>query len=178
MSFFDLFKRKPGNINHDLDDNDRELAQEVRRAKTEISKQRKELELEIMRLKYERERLQLQAQIEDIKENLGYYDDEPETLANPDNIITSLLTNIIQSQKIAPSQSFSAGESPPTKDIIPPSNSDLSDADIINILNKVPNKYLKIARKMNDNELSLFIKNYLPNIDDEKTKRIISFIRK
>jgi hypothetical protein len=53
----------------------------------------------------------------------------------------------------------------------------LTDTQIEQYLENVPNKYLKIGRKMGDEQLKLFITNQMPLLDDDTIQRVILNIK-
>jgi len=175
MGFFGLFKKKDNRANHDFNKDDRELSLQLRQQQIEFKKQKQELDLELQRLKAEREKILLESQIDEMKEKLGYFDNEEQ---EPENMTDSLIQAAIlkfigntpqsvQPLNVAVSESHS-------KTI---NKQHLTDEQINSYIEALPRHYFKIARKMSDEQLKVLISNQMPLLDEDSINRSVLLVK-
>ena len=177
MGFFDFFKKKdPRGMNHSISDDERTLAAEVKHAKAEIAREKARLELELMRLRVEKEKTELQAQIENARDALAEFREsaDDETGDSADSILMALLTQILN--KNPPNSMGGGGNVAISRESTPPQQH-LTDAQINDIWQSMPHAAQKVARKLPDEQLKIYIKSNLPNIDDDSINRAIILIK-
>jgi len=176
MWLFRKKKRKPG---HELDDIDRMHSAETRRLKAEL----RQLRLEQERLRLEVQKEEWKQKIQELKERV-YSEEELEEEAEREELEgTALFTGILMPilKKIL-KEGGDTSSINPTSVITPPSPPtpkvyDLSDEELRKIKQRIPRKYLRIAKKMEDDELKIFIEGQLPNVTPETVNRAIQVIK-
>jgi len=160
-----LLKDKRKLNGYPFDDDDRVLSQKIRRSKGE----KKLLEQEL-------ERLEAEADLNDLREEISQYDEQPEKNSNimsPDTLIMSLLMKL-----------FTGTHNNNTSDSSIAAKLNTVEAPVMNteqmqeLINTVPKKYLKLAKNMNDDTLKALIQTKLPNINSTSLNSIVEMVKK
>lgn len=165
MGFFDMFKRKDKRVNHEFSDEERDLSLQKRKLQAELQRQRFELET----LRLQQEKLELQDQIEQFKANLEPEEDEE---GDTDSVLMLLLSKVLGGNSPVVAQSVSNSER-----VTPPTNTQhMTDEQLQAMIDSIPSKYVKIARKMDENSLKGYIKSNMPSLDEDSIHRAILLI--
>jgi len=130
----------------------------------------------LRRLRHELKVQEQRVQIEEAKSYLNALrgTDEPESSGGiEDKLLEVLLTKVLggnsQNQQPGLAEFLNKGQSPPNE-------INLTDDEIRNTLKDVPKHYLKMAKKMNDEQLKNVIKTQ-GNFSDDTLKRALNILR-
>jgi len=170
MGLFDWFKRKDNRANHSFTDEDREHSREIRKQKLEILQAEKELKL----LEIQREKELIQQDIQDL---IG--DDEEEQSPFEKMLIPILQPMLMkmnnpQSQQVQESPHYQNNNSfVSSPELV---GNTLSNDELQILWNKLPENYKKYVKRMNDEELRVFIISQVPAINRETIQRAINLI--
>ncbi len=177
MSWLSQFfhrKKEENKPTYTFSDADRVAAAEKRRMAALMKKQNDIMAEELEHLQQMQRQEQMREKIDSFKEYFDRdRDDEPDDYEDdvPDEIeelAKGALATFIQKAQAKPEQQQA-------QQAIKPAT--LSDVQIQNFLKSIPSKYLKIAKKMEDEELRTAIISYAPNIDSDSIQRTITQIR-
>ena len=156
---------KDARANYDFNDDDRQHAVLMRN-----------MNREMRRMEMEMRRLEMKRQLEEMKEEL-YGDEEEETDSPEMQLLAPIVAGMlnksqkpnpqIQSEKISPIQN--------------PANSEgkahFSDEEIEQIYQAADKRYTSMAKGMPDSLVATFIKQKVPNIDDDSLQRAIKRVK-
>lgn len=170
MSIISWFRRgneEKEQNSHLFNDDERQLSLEVRRQRADL----KQMQIELQRQTIEMQRLRNQEQIEEMRERLGYYDDDKEE--EGENSIEKMLMMAVLSKMQGTAQPLT-NPSPATT--VQPKTS-LSDDEIEKIVSSIPKIQKKMLLVMSDDKIAEIIKQRIPNIDDDSIHRGIHTLR-
>lgn len=168
MLFSWLFKRKK-HQGFAFSDEDRARSAEMRRLNHEREKQRIQREMEMQDLRAERERLRLEAEIDRL---MPEEDDE----LNPDTLLLQLFASKFNPTQGAVPVGASETLAPPIQTAT--GTVSLSDEQLRSMYQSmVPPHFKKIAKKMPDDALAGYIRNYLKTADDDTIRRAVNIVR-
>jgi hypothetical protein len=162
MGILNLFKRKTEE-RHEFNETDRELSLEKRKVNAQLKKTQQEIEIAKAKL-----------QLQELKDELYDYSDseeeeeEPEKF-NAESILITALLPLLTGQKQT--------STPENNVPISPQKIDLSDETIEQLYIQYK-PYMKLARKLKDEELKQFLLNKEPNLSDESLKKILARVRR
>ena len=157
---------------HTLTDEDREASLATRKAKAELKK----IELDIAKTQLESKKMEARADLEALRDTL-YPPTETTEESRWEQIIMGLLSGMNKSQPVAGSNTSTM-----QSEVIPPHSQEpatmsIDDEELRNILDTIPKKYIKMGKKMSDEQLTTYIKNHLPLADDDTVSRAIAIVR-
>lgn len=173
MRIFGLEIRKAYDkrVNHELDDDDRNRSKENRRLAAEI----KALEHEKRILKTKHEIAEMRDELEEIR---GRMEDGNEDDGSDTSDAERLFMSVILPRFLGGNVTGGGGPSAPTSPLAgsPPSVTINNDDELLDMIEKIPKKYLKIAEKMPDSALFAFLKRQTA-YDDPTINRVIALFR-
>lgn len=146
---------------YQFNDNDRQTSADLRLLRAKRKSVLEQIEIERANLELQKAKIEL----EDLKAELLEDDDDEESGSTADAMITTLLTSVLAANK------------QPTAPVVEPQQTSLSDEDIKNIVHSIPEKYLKMARKMPEEQLRSIGKMQMPNLSDLDLNRAIAYIK-
>lgn len=135
------------------------------------------LKQRLARLKNLREEEKLRQEEADLETELGEYeeDDEEEAQTMPETPEALMMTLI--NSALAGKKSSSEKQNTLVSSSSLPASPKISDEELKSLKTQIPKTYLKIAKKMNDEQLSNQIKKQIGEVDEETIKRAIKIIR-
>lgn len=166
MSFFTLFKTQ----RHDFSDSDRELATKVKQQNAELRKLELEIRKEELQNQKIKNRLLAQQEINDLRSQMSFNNDDEEENNPLDNLAAGLLNKLMMGNTVADNSNH-----PQTLD--KPATVSLSSEQIQEIINQLPKSALKIAKKMDNEQIRIFIRNRYPDIDEESINKGITMLK-
>ena len=147
---------------YQFNDNDRQTSADLRLLRAKRKSVLEQIEIEKANLELQKAKIEL----EDLKAELMEDEDDEESGSTADAMITTLLTSVLAANK------------QPTAPIVEqPQQTVLTDDDIKNIVHSIPEKYLKMARKMPEEQLRSIGKMQMPNLSDLDLNRAIAYIK-
>jgi len=164
-------------------DEDREKSAQLRLMRAELKKLEKETKLDELKeeLEFKKEELRLRRE----KRLMELSENPNDSSSMEDKLMMLILAPILSKlgmNTLAPDGVISSAaavglsSSPLAKETAAASMS-LSDDILKQLLGKVPKSYLKIAKKMQKEELELLIKNQLPLVDEDTINRAILLLK-
>jgi len=171
MSFISrLFSKQPKDA-HQFSDEDRQASATRRKM---LAMQREQMDMmqeQLTNLRNIQRQRMMQEQIEALQSSMYEDDDEDEDSSDSDeDMFMKLLQTVAQKSNTEVKTPFPSGMELPQK-------VSLSDEQLLEMLNSVDPKYLKLAKKMSDSSLKGFIKAQMPNIDDDTMLRAIRLVK-
>lgn len=162
MSILGWFAKRKKSKGYQFDDTDRELSAQKRMLNSQLRQKRQIIELR-----------KLQQELDDIESEMypdmeGEEDDDTETV-----LMKSLLVPLLQNLNTPV-----AGTSPsvqPTEEV--PQQEVISDDVLRAMIKKIPKQYLRLAKKLDDNELYHMIHGKFPGYDLFTINRAIKIFR-
>lgn len=168
MGLFKLFKKKDNRNNYEFSEEDRKTSLELRKLNAERKKILSEIEIQKAKLELEKQKYEL----DELRAELSEDEEEETESSTPETLLTTALLNIfLKGQMQNQNPSVSVNKTPSENSSV------LTQEDVFNIVKTIPDKYLKRARKMSDEELLSFGKLNYPNLSEEQMKQIINYIK-
>jgi hypothetical protein len=153
MSFLGIGRKK----GHVADDNARAMSLAVRRENAEL----KHMEWEIKKMDLELEKLRREADIQDLREDLGF-DEEDDN--SPENMFSQLIEKAFMAKFM--SQGTPPVEAPKT----------LSDEEIKGLVDKIPKNTQKMIRSMSKEQAVKLAREQYPTLTEDTMNRAYDLI--
>lgn len=172
LSLSDMFewfrkKQKKKSEYNGFSDMDRELSARKRQLNAEMKYERQLKEIEL-----------LDEKINEIRERrLGdmYESDEPEEDSPEKVLLMSILAPVLQNMMVPGAGSNS--ETTPSQQEPAPGMNNLTDEQILELIKKIPKSFLRLGKKLSNDELQTTIKMKFPGIDTNTLTRAVSIFR-
>jgi len=158
-----------GKRGFNINDETREISLQSRRRNSEL----KDLKHQIETMRVQREFEQEKADLEDLQDEL--YPEEEQTEETADQKILNLIMNLVQKQ---PSISSLFSKNVNNEPTLEPQNLiNFTNEEILCIIEEIPKKQIKQAKKLDDETLRQLVKARIPMINQDSVERTLSVIR-
>lgn len=183
MRFFDIFggqRQTKQDIKLELE---KDFLQEKHDLKLEFERRRREIELETREKRAELERLKLdfeiKAQKQMIEDEFSDFEEDDSEGDETNALLTQFVGGIMAKHTPQTAKSLENSPSPPTSSnyFAAPEKPAITDDDIRDMIDTIPPKYLKLAKKMDDATIKIFIRGKYPTLDDATIERAINIFR-
>lgn len=184
MGIFDLFKKK--NSRDNLTEEDREYGIKIRDENREFKKKKMELAIITEELRAKKEQAKLDLEIQKLEQELADMQEDDEDLielpegANPeDTMLVALLSKVLNNNQ----QPTPVVNSTPIQATNQSNNThiatgvSITDDKINAYIGTIPKNNLKLAKKLNDEQLRAQIIGVVPEADADSVQRIMQKIR-
>lgn len=157
---------------YELDDMDRLHATQTKQLRAEMKKIQQEIQIEKQKFELDK----LRAEQEQLRQELFGDDeeDEEDEEPSPEALFLPILLNAFKPGQQPAQEQFFQQQAPSKEQV---QLVQYTDNEIREIMNKLPKKYIKLARNLDDNTIRKFIHSHQPGLNPETVDRALKILR-